>query len=99
MDRGVVLALQTAAVGNATAVWIVWWAAEQMISGRSPTANARGVDTPSRERIRASCTPTGASDAMVTTNLFGTVCPSAATTGFAVIFGVEKRSSRASSMC
>ena len=36
---------------------------------------------------------------MVTTNLFGTGCPSAATTAFAVIFGVEKRSSRDSSMC
>ena len=66
-------------------------------SARWLTVNARAEETPSRETTLASCTPTDASAATVTRNLFASGLPSAASLGLAVSLGVENWSSVRSS--
>ena len=70
----------------------------RVTSGSPPTEKARDDEIPSRDNTRASCTPWGASAAMVTTNVLASGFPASETFGFAVILGSEKSSSFAPSM-
>src|SRR4051794_4386978 len=86
------VALQIVPIGRGIAVSTELLGLARVTSGNLPTEKARAEDTPRRDITRASCTPTGASGAMLTVNRVSDAEPSAAITGFAVIFGVENNS-------
>ena len=91
------VALQTELSFSSSAVSSEAFGFARVTSASLLTVNARAEDTPSRDTNRASCTPTGASAAAVTRNLFASGLPSLPSLGLAVSLGVENWSSVTSS--
>ena len=90
-------ALQTELGFSARAVSSEVFGVVRVTSASWLTVKARAEETPSRDTTRASWTPTGASAATVTRNLFASALPSAASLGLAVSLAVENWSSVRSS--